>query len=202
LHFVRGRRTGAYLPYISDAVAIVSVATSGVVGVAGLSSTVYIARAQRRWQSHEERVADLRLILDTAGADIAQTVLALGEANWAAEEAFGDFKSDPARRDDLLSQGRRAVGKSLVPRGSLRSTCNRLSVRLGGGTPLPIALLEVHSELVVLGRVVSDQLETGLDKPRYNSAWNEVQRAEKSFYAAAADALKPPPTAVRGDRSE
>lgn len=171
--------------------------TSGVVGVAGLSSTVYIARAQRRWQSHEERVADLRLILDRAGADIAQTVMALGEANWAAGEAFGEFQSDPARRDDRLVQGRSAVGRSLMPRGSLRTTCNRLSVRLGGENPIPIALLDVHSKLIALARVVSAQLEAGVDKPRYNAAWNAAEKAEGVFFAAAASALKPPPTARR-----
>lgn len=169
--------------------------SSGVVGAAGLSSTVYIARAQRRWQSHEERVADLRVILDSAGADIAQTVMALGEANWAAEEALEVFKSDPARRDDLLAQGRAAVGRSLVTRGSLRTTCDRLSVRLGGENPTPIALLDVHSKLTDLGRVVSDQLETGLDKPRYDAAWNAARNAERTFFTAAAKALKPPPTA-------
>ena len=144
-------------------------------------------------------MADLRLILDSAGADIAQTVMALGEANWAAEEAFGEFKSDPARRDDRLVQGRSAVGRSLVlvPRGLLRTTCNRLSVRLGGENPIPIALLDVHSKLIALGRVVSDQLETGLDKPRYHAAWNAAHKAEGTFYAAAANALKPPPTARR-----
>jgi hypothetical protein len=100
---------------ISDAVAIVSVVTSGVVGVAGLSSTVYIARAQRRWQSHEERVADLRSILDSAGADIAQTVLVLGEANWAAKAASGLFGSATGTREDRLAQGRSAVA-SVVSR--------------------------------------------------------------------------------------
>jgi hypothetical protein len=158
------------LHQISDAVASVSVATSGVVGVAGLSSTVYIARAQRRWQSHEERVADLRVILDSAGADIAQTVLALGEADWAAGQAVGRFKSGRATRRDLLNQGRSAVSRSLVPRGSLRTNCNRLSVRLGSKDPVPIALLAVHRKLIALERVVSDQLETGLDTQRYNDA--------------------------------
>ena len=66
---------------------------------------------------------------------------------------------------------------SLVPRGSLRTTCNRLSVRLGRENPIPIALLDVHSKLIALGHVVSDQLETGLDKPRYNAVWNAVSRA-------------------------
>lgn len=192
LHSVAAAETARIFQQISDVVPIVSVVTSGVVGVVGLSSTVYIARAQRRWQSHEERVADLRLILDSAGADIAQTVMALGEANWAAEGAFGEFKSDVSRRDGLLVQGRRAVDGSLVPRGSLRTTCNRLSVRLGGESPVPIALLDVHSELVTLGRVVSEQLDTGPDMTRYNAAWNAAEEAERSFYAAAADALKPP----------
>jgi hypothetical protein len=177
---------------ITDTVAIVSVVTSGVVGLAGLSSTAYLARAQRRWQSHEERVVDLRMILDSAGADIAQTVLALGEANWAAEQAFGEFKSNPTRRNDLLVQGRGAVVRSLAPRGSLRTTCNRLSVRMGDADATPIALLDVHSKLVALGLIVSDQLETGPDETRYNTAWDAVETAETAFFAAAARALKPP----------
>jgi len=189
------------LHQMADAVAIVSVVTSGVVGVAGLSSTVYIARAQRRWQSHEERVADLRQVLDAAGADIAQTVMALGEANWTAEQAFGQFKSDPARRDDLLAQGRGAAQRSLVPRGSLRTTCNRLSVRLGARNAIPIALLGVHAKLVALSEVVSEQLETGLDKPGYEAAWNAVEAAERTFFAAAAKALEPPTSATRASHS-
>ena len=70
----------------------------------------------------------------------------------------------------------------------------------GGENPIPIALLDVHQKLIDLERIVSDQLETGVDKPRYNAAWNAAEEAERAFYAAAANALKPPPTVRRWPR--
>jgi len=93
---------------MSDAVAIVSVLASGVVGLAGVSSTVWIALSQRRWHSSEERAADLRTVLDRTGVDLSDTILALGEAHWAAEQA----SSKPEARNELHEQGWAAERRS------------------------------------------------------------------------------------------
>ena len=50
---------------MSDAVAIISVVTSGIVGLGGLASTVWSAGRERTWKSREERTIDLRAMLES-----------------------------------------------------------------------------------------------------------------------------------------
>jgi hypothetical protein len=169
----------------ADAVAIVSVLASGVVGLAGVSSTVWIALAQRRWHSSEERAADLRTVLDRTGVDLSDTILALGEAHWAAEQA----SSKPEAKNELHEQGWAAERRSRASRASLRAAVKRVSVRRGAKDPIGLALDRVNLEIKELAEAVKDDLQGPMDKTRYEAAWNAVEKAELSFYSATEDVL-------------
>ena len=56
---------------MTDFVALASVVTSGMVGLGGIGASVWGASRERRWKSHEERVTELRSVLDTAAANLA-----------------------------------------------------------------------------------------------------------------------------------
>jgi hypothetical protein len=80
-------------PPVSDAVAVIAVAFSGTAGLAGIATTTYGAAAQRRWQGREERVTELRKVLDTAAVSVANAMQAIALAH---RELQGlDFDTTP-----------------------------------------------------------------------------------------------------------
>jgi hypothetical protein len=166
---------------MSDAVAIVAVVSSGVVGLAGILTGVWGARAARRWQGHEERVAELRAVLDTAAGHLGDAMQAIAEAN----EAVRTASSEPERTHEYLDRARVYLDDAMIAQKGVWSTSNRLRVRRGSDSPVAQALMDAERELGHLGAVVSRRLVT-YAIPGYDEAWAKAQKAEQAFYNAAA----------------
>jgi hypothetical protein len=165
---------------ISDAVAIVSVVTSGVVGVGGLLSASLGARWQRRWQSREERVAELRTVLDAGAGHIGAAMQAISQAN----EALRGILFEPDQEDQLLERARGHLADAMIAQNGIWSTSNQLRLRKGPESPVAVALDNAEHEVGMLGAVVRRKMVRP-DALGYDDAWEKARLAERDFYAAA-----------------
>jgi hypothetical protein len=82
---------------MGEAVAIISVCVSGLVGLGGLASTVWAAARERRWKSREERATEFRTALET-GCEV------LMQLAWAVADARSKAKRDKLVSGDLQNQ--------------------------------------------------------------------------------------------------
>jgi hypothetical protein len=181
---------------MTDLVAIVSVVTSGAIGLAGLVSTAVGQRAARQWQSEqqrearhwegrEERVAELRAVLDVAADVLARAMRGLYEANQVLSAA----DVDTARNDEMLRDARAQFEFALAARNDLWLTVNRVQVRTGANSAVSAALEAVERRIEILSGFVQDRLMLDKNRPGFDAAWKEAFDAENAFYDAAANEL-------------
>jgi hypothetical protein len=121
---------------MSDSVAIVSVAFSGSVGLAGIAVSAFGATAQRRWQAREERLTELRSVLDSAGEALASAMQSFA----SAASSLDDFYSVVASGQDGSGYRSKSIGHMEDGRTAQRAIwglSNRIKVRTGPETLFP-----------------------------------------------------------------
>ncbi len=171
---------------MGDAVAIVSVATSAAVGVTGIVSTVYGAISERRWRSSEERVAELRDVLDAAACALGASMQNVAEAHASIDVASLGAE---AVRATYASDELAAAGKQLH---ELWVLWNRVRVRVGQDATVARALVDARQAILALDDLVRKELgRLEGDRVRYRGAWDRARAAETAFYRAAAAELSP-----------
>lgn len=176
---------------MADSVAIVSVVTSGVVGVGGILSAAWGAWTGRKWQAREERLAELRNVLDAAALALAQALRALYEANKLLSLA-GDLR---ATREQLDAAAREQLDNALGARAGLWAIVNRVQVRTGSASPIATALETVERRIESLHSFVDtlrkpSEASAG-EEPDFDQLWMDAKVAENTFYDVAEAALWP-----------
>jgi hypothetical protein len=168
---------------MSDAVAIVSVVSSGVVGLGGLVTTTWGAARARRWQGREERIAELRTILDAAAAQMSAGTQALADAHDAVCKAGSGSTGHFA---ELAADHLSGATRSLTEMWTL---WNRVRVRTGSESTIARTLLEVHRAIGELYVVVRRELGMVAADDDYGPKWEVAQNAQGGFFDAAAKEL-------------
>jgi hypothetical protein len=105
----------ARLKAMGEAVAIISVSASAAVGIGGLGAAAGAGSRERRWQSREERIIELRTVLEAAQIVLAALMVTVRES---LEEVHGSSRINPSTDIQHLGKG-------------LATERARISVRLG-----------------------------------------------------------------------
>ena len=100
---------------MGEAVAIISVSASAAVGIGGLGAAAGAGSRERRWQSREERIIELRTVLEAAQIVLAALMVTVRES---LEEVHGSSRINPSTDIQHLGKG-------------LATERARISVRLG-----------------------------------------------------------------------
>jgi hypothetical protein len=156
-----------------EAVAIVSVVSTAVVGLAA----TWGRGRELRWQTREERTTELRGVLDEACEKLTATFVLLDQAHreWSVAG-----KVDPVTQRLLVE-----AEKNLV------LEWNRVGVRRGADTPEFLALGRCRVECGRVGMVL-DEMSAGVgppDRQHYSDRWKAARTAETEFFNVASDAL-------------
>jgi hypothetical protein len=166
---------------MADAVAIVSVATSGLVGLSGLVLNYRGAENARRWQGREQRLAELRDILDSAAQSLGIALQEIAGAH--AEIALASGGPRPASAVRRLNDGREALT-------TLWILWNRVRVREGAAADVAVALSLAREAAARLDTLVRQELEgREASDADYRSRWNAAHTAEIGFYEIAASSV-------------
>jgi hypothetical protein len=163
---------------VGEAVAIISVSASAVVGVSGVVVAAWGGARERRWQSREERATELRAVLEDGGSQFAELMFKADEAHNEVRR-HGQLSSDT--KDDL-----EARHKSIV------LAMSRVGVRRGPGaleyTTFANYRLTIYKVLTTLAEANGKGLDPE-QKAAYTHAWSEALTAEKAYLDATAKAL-------------
>jgi hypothetical protein len=169
---------------MADPVAIVSVSTSGAIGLAGIFSSARAGISARRWQGKEERIAELRTVLDTGAVNLANAMQAMAEANRALTTGRMDLASA-----DQMASAKQYLSDALTAQKALWITSNRLRIRRGSTSPVAEALRDAERKVGLLGALVGRKVQSPAT-PGYEAAWAEAEASERAFYDAAAAELR------------
>jgi hypothetical protein len=162
---------------MSEAVPIISVSASAIVGVGGLAAAAWGSSRERRWQSREERATELRAVLDEAAEAIVEPMFAFQQA---LEETRGTHRIAP-----IWDLG--ALQKRMVVQEA------RIGIRLGWQAPEYTTYLECWGALKELVDVLvdassSDELSDE-QRAQGQKAWQKALVEHRAFLAAAASTL-------------
>jgi hypothetical protein len=175
---------------MGDAVAIIAVATSGTVGLAGILTTSYGTVSSLRWRSREERVAELRAVLDTAAAHIAAAMQAAAEANRQLSSVRLERTPQPVG-EAHVKKAREQLDAAVAAEKELWVATNRIRVRTGSTAVVAEALKDAERQVGLLVALVGRKMiEFTLEG--YEEAWGKAEAAERAFYDAAAQNLRVP----------
>jgi hypothetical protein len=162
---------------VGEAVAIVSVAASALVGVGGLASASWGASRERGWQSREERATELRKLLEDGAAHALELAWTIASARHKIQKG----EPDPHLKEELRSLGKQAA-HARVPIG----------VRRGTLAPEYVALGEWISSLSRLIGMVGAAQQDGFDAERlaaFKTEWDKGAAAEVRYMKATAELL-------------
>jgi len=164
---------------VSEAVAIVSVTMSGLVGLGGLASTTWAAKRERLWRSREERTIDLRAALD-AGSDSFATAMSVAAQIW----------EDLAAGRGLSTTRRAELDSAYL---AVLSAGNRIGVRRGHSSSEHAAYREcIHAFFVLMG-VIAEAHGSGVTPERdaaFIKANEKAVEAETEYLNQAAKLLR------------
>jgi hypothetical protein len=163
---------------VGEAVAIISVSASALVGVGGLVAAAWGSSRERRWQTREERTTELRSVLQEGGELVTKLLISVDEA-----------RGEVATQGQLGMQsvaGLRELEKQLA------LACNRVGVRRGSLAPEWATLREAWEAIGRVLVILQEASGEGLDSEQhraYSTAWTEALTAETAYHNATAKAL-------------
>jgi hypothetical protein len=161
---------------MGEAVAIVSVSASALVGVGGLAAAAWSGSRQRRWQSREERTVNLRAVLDQGSE-------ALLELAWI----ILDMRTKVERGDPVTATDKQEL-EELIKRAAVPVQAN-IKVRRGPHAPETVAFsawIKQMSKLIgLLGNAQSQGFE-GEAGAAWEARWAAATEAESAYHTAAA----------------
>jgi hypothetical protein len=158
---------------VDSAIAIVSIVTTGVVG---LSATWGRAR-ELRWQSSEERTTELRSVLDRACEKLTAEFVLLDQGH---RECSVSGKVTEVTQRLLLEAEKQLVLE-----------WNRLGVRRGATAQEYLALGRCREACGRIG-VLLDEMDAGVppaQRQSYAQLWKAAIAAERHFFSVASAAL-------------
>jgi hypothetical protein len=163
---------------VGEAVAIISVSASALVGVGGLVAAAWGSSRERRWQTREERITELRSVLQEGGELVTKLLIAMDEARGevAAEGQLGVQRI----------AGLRELEKQLA------LVCKRVGVRRGSLAPEWATLREAWEAIGMVLTILQEASGEGLDSEQhraYSTAWTDALAAETAYHDATAKAL-------------
>jgi hypothetical protein len=162
---------------MSEAVTIIAVSTTAVLGVGNLVASSLNSSRERRWGAREERATELRAVLEEAGARLTALMIGVDEAHDEAKHG----RLSEGRKHDLM-----AIQKELAPVG------NKIGVRRGASATEYRTFGDCWKELSALV-IVLEEATTGLDREQehaYTKAWNKMLAAQDGYLDATAEALQ------------
>jgi hypothetical protein len=171
---------------VGEAVAIISVSASALVGVGGLTAAAWASSRERRWRSSEERITELRTVLESAQIVLADMMVAVRKS---LQEVHGSNRIHPSWDTQQLGKG-------------LATEQARIAVRLGWRSPEYAAFGECWIALGTILNTIVDSPVDKLDPDSKKTCEKEFARAVKeegNFQMACAARLAAP--AWRSPRS-
>jgi hypothetical protein len=162
---------------MGEAVTIISVSTTALLGMGSLAAAAFGGSRERRWQTQEERATELRSILEHAGESLSSLLLAVGDAH---DETFGVPLSDD-RKDELRDREKEIVVHT-----------NRIGVRRGSRSPEYTCCRDCWRAISKLTTILDEADDEGLDREQqraFSRGWDEALAAEAAYLDAAAKAL-------------
>lgn len=163
---------------MGEAVAIISVSASAIVGVGGLVAAAWGSSRERRWQTREERATELRSVLEEGGERLTQLLITLDQARGEVSSA------------GQLGAQTQAALRQLETRLVLVS--KRIGVRRGSRSPEWLTLQEAWKATGSVLTILQEASGKGLDREQhraYSGAWTEALAAETAYVDATARAL-------------
>jgi hypothetical protein len=179
---------------MADTVAIISVVGSSLVGLGGIASTYFGARAARHWQSREEHVAELRKVLDKAAVDLTATMQPIALANTALK-AYALAKSTPGPggpRAQARAEAKGHLMTAMAAQRDLWRTSNRLRLRTGPESPVVAALDDARREIGLLAALVRTRVEDPRGTSGYEDAWANDRQQRVTDVGNALVVERPP----------
>jgi hypothetical protein len=174
-----GSEAADSLHLMADAVAIVSVATSGVVGLSGIVLNYRGAAIARQWQSREERIIELRDILDSAARALGHAKQRISAAHVVITQAPGSEEANTEDTNILLE----STGDDVI---LLWTLWNRVRIRTGNDSDLALALAHARKTLALLLTQVRQEFTGQASVKEYREAWDTAHAAEIALYETAA----------------
>jgi hypothetical protein len=170
---------------MGEAVAIISVSASAIVGISGVVAAAWGSSRQRRWQSHEERAIELRGVLEDGGAKVAELLIKIDGAH---DEVWQLRHLTPDRKKDLeLTQ------KSIV------FAIDRIGIRRGSRAPeyktLGSYWRDVEELVTILEEAKGERL-TSDQEAAYERRWDHAIAAQKAYLDATAETLAVDPPSM------
>jgi len=163
---------------VGEAVAIISVSASAVVGIGGLVAAAWGGSRQRRWQSREERTIDLRAAVEGASESFGDAMTLATEA-YAGVQRTG--KLDDERKPEMAGAWSRVVASG-----------NRVGVRRGTKSAAHRAYADCMAKLFAVMAIVDEAAKArsveGLEG-RWIAAHEAAVAAESAFLDASARLL-------------
>jgi hypothetical protein len=163
---------------VSEAVTIIAVSTTAVLGVGNLVASSLNSSRERRWGSREERATELRAVLEGAGERLTTFMMAIDEAH---DEAKHGRMSEERERELM------AIRKELALVG------NKIGVRRGASAREYRAFEDFWNELDSVITILDEATTTGLVSEQghaYTKAWKKMLAAENDYLDATAEALQ------------
>lgn len=162
---------------MAEAVTIIAVLTTAVLGVGNLVAAASASSRERRWRAAEERATELRAVLEEGSERLTRLMLAIDDAHGAAGEGSA-FEDARAREMESIQKELAIAGNKIGVRRSSRAIeytsfgdCWRTMGEL-------IAILE--------------EAPTGFDGDQeraYARGWDQLRETHHAFLDATAQAL-------------
>lgn len=172
---------------MTDIVAVVSVITSGAVGIGGVLVTGYGAWAERRWQRREERAIEVRTVLDDAAFPIGTELRSLSAAVQFIQNASADPSA--AAQGELLDKARAQIDDVSDAAKQSWTVQSRLGLRLGLDSAVVKTLAEAIEQIARLHQSVLGLVDDPWTES-VSELWDSARAAEKRCYDAASSQLR------------
>lgn len=171
---------------MGEAVTIISVSTTALLGMGSLAAAALGGSRERRWHTQEERATELRSVLERAGESLTSLLLAVGDAH---DETFGVPLSNHLK-DALRNREKEIVVHT-----------NRIGVRRGSGSPEYTSCRDCWLAISKLTTILDEAGDEGLDHEQqsaFSRGWKKALAAEAAYLDTAAKALSAEEPARRG----
>jgi hypothetical protein len=133
---------------MSEAVTIISVSTTALLGMGSLAAAALGGSRERRWHTQEERATELRSVLESTGECLTSLLLAVGDAH--DETRRVSLTRD--RKDELRDREKKIVIHT-----------NMIGVRRGSESPEYTACRECWLAISALTTILDEAGDQGLD---------------------------------------
>jgi hypothetical protein len=180
---------------MSDAVAIVSVASSAAIGFSGIVAGLYGASRARVWQAQSDRATDLRALLDTTNLEpVLQRLFRahdhgkslLAEPDKSANEPESDDEASEVLEKRTIKDMEEALDAAI----ELRTVSDRIRLRQGSDSKTAAALSDFVNVIADMRRAIRSELADRQPYAAFDEDMKKARAKAKDFYDASASDLR------------